>query len=173
MKKKQRQILGRTSLTELQSSAAEQMDRDEYRRFSLVILVASGETVRRASEIIPFNYDHARELVERFIQDGPEGLKDRRKTSGSRPPRNDLLSNAQKEELRSTLSRPCPAGGLWTGPKVAKEIARISGRDHVWPQRGWEYLKCFGFRLRRPRRRHVKANDEEQEAFLSRNSPAP
>ncbi|MDE5115210.1 MAG: helix-turn-helix domain-containing protein, partial [Trichodesmium sp. St15_bin1_1] len=39
---------------------------------------------------------------------------------------------------------PAPDGGAWSGPKVADWIAKKTGRDHVWPQRGWDYLKKFG-----------------------------
>lgn len=159
------QIVGHLSLAELESLAAQIKDRDEYRRCQLVLLVARGETIVRASEICGFDYDHSKNIVRRYNKDGPEGLKDRRRTSGFRPPGNDLLSPAQKEELFSILSCPCPDGGLWTGPKVAREIERLTGRENVSRQRGWDYLKRLGFRLRRPRRRHVRSSEEDKESF--------
>ena len=32
-------------------------------------------------------------------------------------------------------------GGIWTGPKVARWIEQETGREKVWNQRGWDYLK--------------------------------
>jgi transposase len=153
------------SLAELESLASGIKDRDEYRRCQVVLLVARGETILKASQICGFDYDHSKKIVRRYNSEGPESLKDGRRTRGSRPPRNDLLTPAQKEELFAILSGPCPDGGLWTGPKAAKEIERLTGRKDVRRQRGWDYLKRLGFRLRRPRRRHIRSSDEDKESF--------
>src|SRR3954449_5679641 len=41
--------------------------------------------------------------------------------------------------------RITPDGGLWTGPKVARWMARELGLAAVLPQRGWEALKASGW----------------------------
>ena len=48
---------------------------------------------------------------------------------------------------------PAPDGGDWTGPKVARWIAEKTGSAHVWPQRGWDYLKRLGVDWRRRSRK--------------------
>ncbi|MCC3466298.1 MAG: helix-turn-helix domain-containing protein, partial [Microcoleus sp. PH2017_06_SFM_O_A] len=63
------------------------------------------------------------------------------------------LSPEQQEELRQALQGPAPDGGDWTGPKVARWIAEKTGSAHVWPQRGWDYLKRLGVDWRRRRRK--------------------
>jgi hypothetical protein len=50
-------------------------------------------------------------------------------------------------------------------PKVADWIAKKIGREKVWSQRGWDYLKKCRYSSQRPRPRHVKADPEAQEEF--------
>jgi len=59
-----------------------------------------------------------------------------------------LLTLAQQQELKEALQSPPPDGGAWSGPKVAEWIAQKTGRQHVWPQRGWDYLKRLGINWR-------------------------
>jgi len=54
-------------------------------------------------------------------------------------PAHALLNTKQLEELRSSLKQQPEDKGIWTGPKVADWIAKKTGREKVWPQRGWDY----------------------------------
>ena len=38
-------------------------------------------------------------------------------------------------------------GGIWTGTKVARWIEQETGKEKVWNQRGWDYLKKCGYSL--------------------------
>ena len=88
--------------------------------------------------------DYAREIVHSYNAEGAEGLRNRRKDS--RPSsRQALLTIEQCEELDERLQAPPADGGVWNGPKVARAIAEMTGREHVWPQRGWDYLKLLGY----------------------------
>jgi transposase len=64
-----------------------------------------------------------------------------------------------------TIRQASQDKGLWTGPKVADWIAKKTGREKVWSQRGWDYLKKCRYSSQRPRPRHVKADPEAQEEF--------
>lgn len=113
----------------------------EARRWQVLVLVAQGWTIVRAAEIAGFSYDYAKELVRRYNQAGPEAIASR--PAQRRPSVRSLLTPAQQEELVRLLTQPAPDGQAWSGPKVAAWIAQVTGRDHVWPQRGWEYLRRF------------------------------
>jgi transposase len=76
-----------------------------------------------------------------------------------------LLNAEQLEQLRSSLKQPPPDKGLWTGPKVADWIAKKTGREKVWPQRGWDYLKKCRYSSQRPRPHHTKADPVAQQEF--------
>ena len=52
-----------------------------------------------------------------------------------------LLTDQQLQKLKSELESKPEDGGLWTGPKVARWIEKETGREKVWNQRGWDYLK--------------------------------
>ncbi|NCS26814.1 MAG: winged helix-turn-helix domain-containing protein, partial [Microcystis aeruginosa BS13-02] len=66
-----------------------------------------------------------------------------------------------KEELKE---RPAD-GGIWTGPKVARWIEKETGREKVWNQRGWDYLKKSRYSCQKPRAKHKKGDPVEQEKF--------
>ena len=75
-----------------------------------------------------------------------------------------LLDEVQQAQLLQALQQPPGDGDLWDGPKVAVWMSEVLGR-RIHPQRGWEYLKLMGLRLRRPRASHVGSDPEAQEAW--------
>ena len=110
------------------------------------------------------------DVVSDYNRDGALGLRNRRKAK--RPhQRRRLLTAAQLEELKARLAVPPVDGGLWNGPKVAGVIAELTGREKVWPQRGWDYLKRLEQSLQVPRPRHRQGDPEAQAAF-KKNSPS-
>ncbi|NEN93126.1 MAG: helix-turn-helix domain-containing protein [Okeania sp. SIO3H1] len=118
-------------------------DTIESRRWHLLLLIAQQWSIKKASEVVGLNYDYAKEIVGRYNREGPESVKNRSKDRQP-PPAKSLLTLAQQQELSEALQGPAPDGGAWSGPKVARWIAKKTGRDHVWPQRGWDYLKRLG-----------------------------
>jgi transposase len=141
----------------------------ERKWWQVIYMVAKGWQLKDASEAAGLSYSTGKRWLKRYNQEGPEALRDRRKSRSEKLPVHSLLTPEQTAELFQKLrsERP-PDGGLWTGAKVACLIAEMTGREFVWAQRGCDYLRRLGFTLRRPRRRHVKADPEEQEAFKRR-----
>jgi transposase len=76
-------------------------------------------------------------IAQRYRESGLAALEDRRQ---DRAGVSQLLTPEQLQELARVLREPPPAGGHWTGPKVAAWIADRTGR-RVHRQRGWEYLR--------------------------------
>ena len=127
----------------------------------IVWLIARGQSAKEAAKITGYSARWVSEVVRRYNEGGPEALGDRRHEN---PGGRFLLEEAQRRELADALRGRAPDGGLWTGPKVAAWIEEKTGK-RTHPQRGWVYLKRLGFSLKRPRPRHHKADQEEQEAF--------
>ena len=115
-------------------------DTTEARRWHLLLLISRDWSIKKAADIVELSYDYAKEIVGRYNKQGPTSLINRnknRKVSSCKA----LLTPTQQQELSQALQSPPPDGGQWSGPKVARWIAEKTGRDRVWPQRGWEYLK--------------------------------
>ncbi|MEO1134928.1 MAG: winged helix-turn-helix domain-containing protein [Cyanobacteria bacterium J06639_1] len=136
----------------------------ESRRWHLLWLVCEQSSLTDAAAVVGFNYDYARDIVRAYNQNGAEGLRNRRKDRCPGLSR-ALLTPEQCAQLRQRLQSPPEDGGIWSGPKVAEHMAVLTGREHVWPQRGWDYLKRLGFSCQRPRPRHVKGDPQAQAAF--------
>lgn len=158
------QLKSHYSATELKARYRACCDPVEARRWQLIWLVSEGKTLTASAQAIAFNYDYAREIVHSYNAYGAEGLRNRRKDSRTGKTR-ALLSKQQCEALDQRLQSPPDDGGVWSGPKVAQVIAKMTGRDHVWPQRGWDYLKLLGYSCQEPRPRHTKAEASAQTAF--------
>jgi transposase len=131
------------SVEELKARYRQAKDIVEARRWHLLLLVAQQRTIKQAAELVGLNYDYAKAIIKRYNVDGPASVKNRSRERQPPPPRS-LLTEAQQQELRRALQGTAPDGGTWSGPKVARWIAEKTGREWVWPQRGWEYLQRFG-----------------------------
>ncbi len=127
------------TLDELKARYRQAPDVAEARRWQLIHLVAQAWTIKQAAQAVDLNYDYAKEIIRRYNQVGPEAVKNR--TKRRHPSPRSLLTAEQQAELQHALQHPAPDGGEWSGPKVAQWIAAKTGRSHVWPQRGWDYLK--------------------------------
>lgn len=130
-------------------------------RWQLIWLFARGKKVAEVSDIIGYSELSTRKIIHRYNDLGAEGLRDlRHDNEGGEP----LLDALQQERLKKAIKKGREDGGLWNGPKVATWMSEELQRD-VKPQQGWLYLKRLGFVTRRPRRRHVEADEAEQESF--------
>lgn len=136
----------------------------EARRWQLLWLISQKKTIKEASIVIGINYDYAREIVKSYNQQGPEAIGKKQPARKKRP-NHALLNAEQLEELHLSLKGESPDKGIWTGPKVAQWIAQKTGREKVWQQRGWDYLKQCRYSPQKPRPQHQKGNKIEQESF--------
>jgi transposase len=127
------------SIDDLKTRYRQAKEIAEARRWQLLHLVAQNWTIKRAAQAVDLNYDYAKEIVRRYNHQGPDAIRNRnqRRKASAR----SLLTPEQQHELQQLLGQPAPDGGAWSGPKVAQWIAAKTGRSHVWPQRGWDYLK--------------------------------
>jgi transposase len=123
---------------ELKRQYQQAQDHIELRRWHLLHLVDQQWTIKQAAQMVGFNYDYAKEIVRRYNQEGPIGVKNR--SQRGQPSPRSLLTLAQQQELQQALQTPPSEGGRWTGSKVARWIATKTGKQ-VWSQRGWEYLQ--------------------------------
>jgi transposase len=100
-------------------------------------------------------------VIHRYNAGGPDGLRDRRRSSPGHPP---MVAVAVREELRARLADPSPDGSLWTSPKVAVWLSEQVGRT-ISPQRAWETMRRIGFSLHQLRPGHPAADPVAQAAF--------
>ncbi|MCL2925373.1 MAG: helix-turn-helix domain-containing protein [Trichodesmium sp. MAG_R04] len=131
------------TIEELKIRYRQTPDTIESRRWHLLLLIAQEWSIKKASQVVGLNYDYAKEIFRRYNREGPKSVKNGSKNR--QPPiTKSLLTPEQQQELLVALQGPAPDGGSWSGPKVAHWIAKKTGRDHIWPQRGWDYLKKLG-----------------------------
>lgn len=131
-------------------------------------LRAQGRGTTEVADICGYKRDWVHRLVSRYNAEGPDALRDGRRTNGKAK----LMSAAQLEELRqAVLAGSPPGGGLWTGPKVAAWMTHKLGRP-VSPQLAWDYLQHIGFSKQTPRPRHTRASVRAQEAWKKNSAGA-
>ena len=157
--------------SELKKRYLKSKDLIESRRWHLLWKVSVGWTIKESAILVGISYSYARKIVKQYNQQGEKSLKNRtrspRKHSGGKKP---LLNQQQKEKLAQALQKRPKDGGIWTGPKVARWIEEETGKEKVWEQRGWEYLKKLNYSWQRPRPKHKKG-DEQAQAEFKKNLP--
>jgi transposase len=122
----------------------------------------------QAAAVVGLTPDGVRKLVKRYNAGGTAAVA-RNAGGQGRAPR---LSAAQQEQLKGELLGRAPDGGLWTGPKLARRIAALTGRP-MHQATGWEWLRKLGFTPQRPRPRNAQAaTPAEQAAWEKKAGPA-
>lgn len=139
------------------------------RQWQMVWLLAGGRPTAEVARVTGYSVNWVREVAQRYRDDGPAGIGDRRHGNPGAPP---LLEAAQQERLRAALAGPAPDGGIWTCRTVAAWIGDAIGRP-VDPARGWEWMRRLGFTPQRPRPRETRADPHAQEACKKGGSPRP
>lgn len=148
---------------ELKARYKTSTDPVESRRWHLLWLVSQHWYLLDAAASVGVSYSYARKVVYAYNRNGVHSVDNGQK--GRQVPSRALLNAQQQAELDQALQSPPADGGLWSGPKVAQWIAKRTGRAHVHPQRGWEYLKKLNYSGQRPRPSHASADPEAQVAF--------
>lgn len=156
------------SKEELEHRYRKAKDPVERSHHQIVWLLREGRSTREVSEVTGYSPGWVRKIACRYNEQGVEGLGDRRhRNPGARE--RALLDEAGEAELLKALQRSPPAsvgGGMWSGPKVARWIAKRNGLEKVHAQRGFEYLRKVGMSPQVPRPSNAKGADpSEREAF--------
>lgn len=126
---------------------------------------AAPYTPAQAATVVGLTADAIRKLVHRYNAGGPEAVL--RDAGGQgRAPR---LSATQQEQLKGELLGRAPDGGLWTGPKLARRIAQLTGRP-MHKATGWEWLRKLGFTPQRPRPRNTQAATPAEQAVWKKKA---
>lgn len=167
-------IADHLSISELATRYKKCQDPVESRRWHLLWRIASGLTIQASALIVGVHYQYGKKVLKKYNEEGEEGVKNRRKiakkeehTGGKKP----LLNKEQLGELAEALKEKPADGGIWTGAKVARWIEKKTGREKVWEQRGWDYLKKLGYSWQRPRPKHKKGDEEAQKEFKENRLP--
>jgi len=153
------------STEELERRYRKAKDPVQRSHHQIVWLFSEGRTTGEVCEVTGYSPGWVRKVARRYNERGVEGLGDRRhRNPGARE--RALLDEEGQAELREALKGPPPGGGMWSGPKVARWIARRNGLEQVHVQRGFEYLRKVGMSPQVPRPSNAKgASASEREAF--------
>lgn len=135
--------------------------------FHALWLLSLGYETGEVAHILSFSPRWLQRLVKRCNEQGPESLGDRRLGNGSAP---ILLTKEALASLKERLKTPPDDGGVWTGPKVARWLAKFHGRKSVHDQRGWDALVAIEYSIQSPRPRHPRSAGEEDRAALKKTA---
>lgn len=155
------QINPHLSVEELEQRYRQSTDGIERSHYQIIWLLALGRRTEEVAQVTGYSRSWIYELVWGYNQLGLDAIGDKRhQNAGAKP----LLDEFQQAQLWQLLQEPPVDGDLWDGPKVAQWMSELLGR-RVHPQRGWEYLRSLGMRLRRPRPQHEESDDAVQQAW--------
>lgn len=152
------------SLEELERRYRAAQEPHERSWWQILWLLARGQTATAIADSTGYSRYWIGQLAKRYNTEGPEGMRNRQRTTSWRPPR--MLTDAQQEELRQALAGPPPngEGELWTAREVAAWMSQQLGRP-VAVQRGWDYLQRLRHSPQVPRPHHTQADPATQAAF--------
>lgn len=134
--------------------------------FHALWLLSLGYEGDEVAELLSFSTRWVRALSKRYNEGGPEALGDQRVHNGTRP---TILTPAALARLKERITTPPDDGGLWTGPKIARWLAKFHGLKSVHDQRGWDALIAIGYSIQQPRPRHPQAATEEDRSALKKS----
>jgi len=142
------------SPTDEERRTLKQMKQQEVGRVAMrahmILLSERGYTVPEITDLHDVNDDTVYKWFDRFDEEGPEGLYDRKREG--RPPK---IDKEAEEELKRVLEGPPTEEGYeatrWTTPKLAEHLEKKLGTD-VHPETVREALQRLEFSWKRPRR---------------------
>jgi len=154
------------SSEELKDRYRSSQDSVETRRWHLLWKISLGWTIKNAAVAVGLDYQYSLRILKKYNELGEEGVKNLKKKSAEhRRGKEPLLKEEQFQKLKEELKERPADGGIWTGPKVARWIEKETGREKVWNQRGWDYLKKSRYSCQKPRPKPKKGDPVEQEKF--------
>jgi transposase len=163
---KQAYLAQHFSTDELKKRYKTCQDLVEARRWHLLWKISLGWTITNSALAVGLDYQYAKKVLRRYNEQGAEGIENgKKKAKEHRRGKPVLLNQEQVKKLEEELKKRPEDGGVWTGPKVARWIEKETGREKVWKQRGWDYLKKCEYSWQKPRPKHKKANLADQEEF--------
>jgi transposase len=160
-------ITSHLSAAELEARYRAAADPVSKSHFHAIWLLSKDYGVQEVAEVLSFSPRWIQRLVKRYNAQGPDSLGDRRQSNGTAPA---ILTPEALVSLKERLKTRPDDGGLWTGPKVARWLAKFHGRKSVHDQRGWDALIAVEYSIQMPRPRHPKAAGEEDRAQLKKTA---
>ena len=134
--------------------------------FHALWLLSLGRAIGEVAKLLSFSPRWVGLLIKRDNEGGPAALGDRRAGNGAAP---KILTRAALAALKERVQTPPDDGGLWSGPKIARWLARFHGLASVHDQCGWDALIAIAYSLQQPRPRHPAAAGEEGRAALKKS----
>src|SRR5574342_793748 len=123
----------------------------EARRMRAAAMFAKGKTQADVARTLGVSRESARRWHDQWKQDGAGALR-----GAGRAGRKPRLTTKQLRQVDTALRRGARAHGfatdLWTLPRVALVIERVSG-VHYHPGHVWRLLGRMGWTLQRPAKR--------------------
>lgn len=156
------------SIPELEARYKTAVDPIGKSHFHALWLLSSGYEVEEVAELLSFSPRWVRALGKRYNEGGAEALGDQRVHNGTKP---TILTPEALAALTERIKTPPDAGGLWTGPKIARWLAKFHGLRSVHDQRGWDALIAIGYSIQQPRPRHPDAASEQGRTSLKKSLP--
>jgi transposase len=139
--------------------------------FHALWLLSLGYEAEEVAELLSFSTRWVRALIKRYKEGGPAALGDQRVHNGTKP---TILTPEALAALKQRIRTPPDDGGLWTGPKIARWLAKFHGLKSVHDQRGWDALIAIGYSIQQPRPRHPQAAIQKDRSALKKSSrPRP
>ena len=138
-------------------------------QFHALWLLVSGHEIGEVAELLSFSVRWVSSLVKRYNEGGPGLLGDQRIHNGTAP---GILTPEALGALKERLKAAPEDGGLWSGPKIARWLAKYHGMKSVHDQRGWDALIAIAYSIQQPRPRHPGTATAEDRARLKKNSTA-
>jgi transposase len=111
--------------------------------FHAIWLLARDYSIDEVASILSFSTRWVRLLIKRYNEHGPDSLGDRRQGNGTAP---TILTPEVLSALKERLKTQPDDGGLWSGPKVARWLARFHNFKsvHVSSAAGMRSLPSAG-----------------------------
>jgi transposase len=159
-------IKGHLSSVELEARYEAATDPVAKSHFHALWLLSCGYEVDEVAEILSFSPRWVRALLKRYNEGGAEALGDQRIHNGTKP---TILTPAALVALKERIKTSPEDGGLWSGPKIARWLAKFHGVRSVHDQRGWDALIAIGYSIQQPRPRHPDAATGKDRAALKKS----
>jgi transposase len=160
-------IASHLSAAELEARYETAADPVSKSHFHAIWLLSLGFMITEVAAILSFSTRWVGLLVKRYNDQGPESLEDQRAGNGAAPA---ILTPEALSSLKERLKTPPDDGGLWTGPKAARWLAKFHGLKSVHKQRGWDALIAIGYSIQKPRPRHPNAAGEADRDALKKTA---